>query len=94
MTQTRFVRSPGALSRRVGAEVLLASPGRADIDRLSDSAGAVWSLLDEPRTAPALVGALSEAYGVSPGGIATDVEALLGDLVHRGWVEEIGSGDD
>jgi len=90
---TRFVRSPGALSRRVGGEVLLAAPGRGDIDRLSDSAGAVWSLLDEPRTMPGVVGSLSEAYGIAPERIAADVEALVDDLVRRGWVEEIAAGD-
>jgi hypothetical protein len=90
---TRFVRSPVALSRRVGGEVLLAAPRRPDIDRLSDSAGAVWSLLEEPMPAPALVAALSEAYGIPEERIAVDVEALLADLVHRGWVEEVAADD-
>jgi hypothetical protein len=90
---TRFVRSPVALSRRVGGELLLAAPGRTEVDRLSDSAGAVWSLLEEPMAAPALVTTLSEAYGVPEERIAADVEALLADLVRRGWVEEVAVDD-
>jgi len=90
---TRFVRSRVALSRRVGGEVLLAAPGREDIDRLSDTAGAVWSLLEEPMPAPALVARLSEAYGVPEERIAADVEVLLADLVRRGWVEEVPPDD-
>lgn len=90
---TRFVRSSVALSRRVGGEVLLAAPDGTEIDRLSDSAGAVWSLLEEPMAVPALVTTLSEAYGVPEERIAADVEALLADLVRRGWVEEVAVDD-
>lgn len=90
---TRFVRSSNVLSRRVGGEVLLAAPSRTEIDRLSDSAGAVWTLLEEPLTMPAVVATLSEAYGVPGGRIASDVEALLDDLVRRGWVEEVATDD-
>lgn len=86
---TRYVRSRAALSRRVGGEVLLASPGRPDVDRLSDSAGAVWSLLEEPTPASTVVAALSDAYGIPLEQIRADVEALLADLVTRGWVEEV-----
>lgn len=90
---TRFVRSRVALSRRVGGEVLLAATDRPDIDRLSDSAGAVWTLLGEPLTKSVVVANLSEAYGVPGGQIAADVEALLDDLVRRGWVEEVATDD-
>lgn len=90
---TRFVRSRTALWRRVGGEILLAAPGRPDVDRLSNSAGAVWTLLEEPMPASALVATLSDAYGVPRGQITGDVEALLADLQARGWVEEvIGDG--
>jgi Coenzyme PQQ synthesis protein D (PqqD) len=91
---TRFVRSPNVLSRRVGGEVLLAHPSRPEVDRLSDSARAVWTLLEEPDTAPAVVAALSEAYGVPPNQIEADVRALLDDLVQRGWVEEVASNGE
>lgn len=90
---TRFVRSRAALWRRVGGEVLLAAPGRPGMDELSESAGAVWTLLEKPMPASALVAALSEAYGVPPGRIAGQVDTLLQDLVARGWLEEAPGGE-
>jgi hypothetical protein len=89
----RFVRSRAVLSRKVGGEVLLAAVGRPEVDRLSDSAGAVWSLLEEPMQTSAVVEVLSEAYGVPSRQIAGDVETLVADLLARGWVEEVGADD-
>jgi hypothetical protein len=92
MNEPAFVRSPNALSRSVDRETLLAAVDREDVDRLSPSAGAVWSLLDRPRTVSALVDDLSAVFDVTQGRIAKDVETLLSDLVSRGWVEEVSGG--
>lgn len=89
MTEARFVRSPRALFRSVGAEVLVTAPDREDVDRLSPTAGAVWSLLGEPRTLSTLVDDLADAFGAPRERIAADVRVLVTDLVRRGWVEEV-----
>jgi pyrroloquinoline quinone biosynthesis protein D len=87
MTESAFVRSTSALSRTVGPEVFLAAPDRDDVDRLSPTAGAVWGLLDRPRTISSLVDELSRAFDAPRERLAEDVEALLADLAGRGWVE-------
>jgi hypothetical protein len=83
-----FRRSPEILWRAAGREVLLARPGREDFDRLSETGGLVWSLLEVPRTLEALVETMAEAYGLRPDAIAADVEGLIGELRRRGCVEE------
>jgi hypothetical protein len=89
MTEPAFVRSPDALSRSVAGEVLVTAPGREEVDRLSPSAVAVWSLLDDPSTLSAVVEQLVEIFQAPPSTIAGDVEVLLRDLVRRGWVREV-----
>ena len=88
MTQTRLRRSPRVLWRSVGAEVIIAEPGRTDFELLSGSGGAVWRALDGPRTFPELVDALAAEHGVEADSIEGDVRHLVGTLTARGLVEE------
>jgi len=88
VTQPRLRRSPRVLWRSVGAEVILAEPGRTDFELLSGSGGAVWRALDGPRTLPELVDALAAKHGVEAGSIERDVRQLVGTLTARGLVEE------
>jgi hypothetical protein len=83
-----FQRSPGALFRRVGGDVILARPGREDFDSLSSTASAAWELLDTPKGLDQLVNELAVQYGMQPHSITSDVAALLLDLLRRGWIEE------
>lgn len=92
-THIRFQRSPDALYRRVGEEILLAKPELDDFDALSTTAAATWELLQNPRTLSDVVQLLAAAYAVSPQLISSEVEALLRDLLRRGWIEE-ADGDD
>lgn len=89
MTEPAFVRSPDVLSRSVAGEVLVTAPGREEVDRLSPSAVAVWSLLEEPRTLSAVVEHLMETFHAPRAKIAGDVEVLLANLVQRGLVSEV-----
>lgn len=93
MTEPAFVRSTSALSRTVGGEVLLAAPGRDDVDRLSPTAGAVWSLLEVPRTASSLVDELCDAFDAPRQRIEADLDALLTDLATRGWIREVPASE-
>jgi len=88
VTQTRLRRSPLVLWRSVGAEVILAEPGRTDFELLSGSGGAVWRALDGPRTLAELVDALAVEHGVEAASIEGDVRQLVGTLSARGLVEE------
>jgi hypothetical protein len=89
MTEPAFMRSPVALSRSVAGEVLVTAPGREEVDRLSPSAVAVWSLLEEPLTLSGVVEQMVDIFQAPRATIARDVEGLLGDLVRRGWVQEV-----
>lgn len=88
---TLIRRSPGALWRRVVDEVLVALPGRDDIQKLVGPAAAAWALLELPRAIPELVEELSQIYGVERHRIASDVEHLVSDLLARGSIVEVGS---
>jgi Coenzyme PQQ synthesis protein D (PqqD) len=91
MTGTAFVRST-ALSRTVDGEVLLTAPGREGVDLLSATAGAVWSLLEEPRTATWLVDEVCRRFEVPRERIEAGVGQLLADLAERGWIREVDVG--
>jgi hypothetical protein len=89
MTGQRYRRSPAALHRTVGHEVLLAEADRDGFDVLPGTAASVWTLLEEPATLPELSHELARTYGTPVERIATDVEPLLDELVRRGWLERI-----
>jgi hypothetical protein len=89
LTQGLFRRSPDALFRRVGGEMILASRHRDDFDSLSSTASVAWELLDTPKGLDQLVQELASAYDMHPPTILPDVAALLLDLLRKGWVEEV-----
>ncbi len=89
----RYRRSPAVLFREAAGDVLLARPGKAGVDLLSGTAGAVWRLLDRPRSLPELSAELGDRYGVAPATVGRDVEPLLGELVRRQMVEELEGVD-
>jgi hypothetical protein len=84
-----FQRSPEALTRRVGADVLVTTPGDVDVHELSGGAMAVWAVLETPRTLTELVGDLADAHAAQPAEIADDVEGCLLTLMAFGVVEEV-----
>ncbi len=92
-----FRRSAEALSRRVGAEVLVTTPGDPDVHELSGGASAVWLGLEIPSTLPVLVGRLALGYGVRAGQISAQVEECVMTLLGLGLVVEqrapAGSGE-
>lgn len=84
-----FRRSPEALFRRVGGDIILATPQREDFDSLSSTASAAWELLDTPKGLDELVNEMAVEYRMQPQSIVSDVAALLLDLLRRGWIEEV-----
>jgi hypothetical protein len=92
VTTTRLRRAPHVLWRSVGAEVILAEPGRTDFELLSGSGGAVWRALDDPRTLGELIEALAAEHGVEADAIKDDVRQLVHTLSARGLVLEGDEG--
>jgi len=88
-SSVRFRRSPSALFREVGPEVLLAAVERPGFDVLSGPATDVWDLLDRPQTLDELVASLADRYDAPRTSIETDVQRLLDELTRRGWIEEV-----
>lgn len=88
LNEGTFRRSPDALFRRVGGDIILATPEREDFDSLSSTASAAWELLDTPKELDELVNELALEYRMPPHSIVSDVAALLLDLLRRGWIEE------
>jgi hypothetical protein len=85
----RYVRTGEVLWRRVGAEVLLATPTGSDVERLSLPASAAWRLLDRPRTVPELTASLAGEFPLDGDEIADRVEALVDALESRGLLERV-----
>jgi hypothetical protein len=84
-----FRRSPNALFRRVGGDIILAAPGREEFDSLSSTASTAWELLDTPKDLDTLVKQLALEYRMEEHSIVSDVASLVLDLLRRGWIEEV-----
>ena len=90
-----YARAPDVLSRSFADEVLLAAPRRDEVDQLKGPAADVWDLLDGPRTLDQVVIELKRRYGGAPvEKVRDEVQALLDDLVVRGWVHVVAEDDD
>ena len=88
-----FRRSPSALWRRVGDEVLIADAEGPDISSLSPPASAAWLHLERPRTREDLIDELVVRLGVPAKEIAAHIERSLGQLEERGWlIRTVGDG--
>lgn len=88
----RYRRSPAALSRTVGNEVLACLPDWDEIDRLSASGGAIWRRLSEPRTLSELCAEVSAEFAVRPADVREDVRKFVALLVKRGLVQRVPRG--
>lgn len=85
----RLRQAPAVLSRVVGDEVIVAARDRDDFESMSETAGAVWRLLDEPRSPQEVAEILGRTYDAAPEAISRDVERLLDDLMRRRLIERI-----
>lgn len=53
---------------------------------LTDTAAAIWGLIDGARDRDGLIAALSESYGVDRSSIAADVDRFLAQLGEAGFL--------
>jgi Coenzyme PQQ synthesis protein D (PqqD) len=90
-----YMRADDILSRSFADEVLLAAPRRNEVDQLKGPAADVWDLLDRPRTLPEIIEQLKKRYfGAPVERVKDDVQALLDDLVDRGWIRAVNDVED
>lgn len=84
MSDPAYRRSSDVLWRNVGPEVLLTRPTTETTDVLSETAAAVWRLLERRRSALEIADRLDGFEGRAEE-IAAGVDALLMDLVRRAY---------
>lgn len=89
----RFRQSKAVLSRRVGAEVILAARERRDFNALEGPAAEAWRFLEVPRTLPDLAAAVARRFDEPAERVFPEVSALLDDLIERGLIEEVVEED-
>ena len=93
MNRPRYRRSPAALYRRAGADVLATTPADPEIHELSGGAVAVWEALTSPLDADELSARLASEHGVGADGIAEQVRRCLEELAGLDLVEEVREQD-
>jgi hypothetical protein len=84
-----YARATGALWRRVGGEVLLATPEGPDVASLSVPASAVWLQLDRPRTTGELAESLAGDFSLEAREIRGRLDDLVQQLEARGWLVRV-----
>ena len=89
-----YKHAEGVLSRSYADEVLLAAPRRNEVDQLSGPAADVWVVLDRPLRIDDIVERLTKLYGAPVERVKDDVQALLDDLVERGWLQVVEDVED
>ena len=90
----RYRRSAEILERSFGGHVLVTLPEQEDVELLSGTAASVWLLLAAPgRTPEEIARRLARDFAATPETVQADVERLLKELAHRGWIAEIPDGD-
>lgn len=88
-----FQRATGAVSAAVDGETVVLSPADMRYHGLNETAAAIWSELDQPRSLDELVERLCERYDVDPETCRRDVDACLTTLMEYGAVVTTTSSD-
>lgn len=86
---TRYRHNPEALSRSVGASLIVSTGHRETLDELSGGAATAWDLLRFPRTFPELVEKLSQLHQIGSPTFTEEIGRMLDDMVERKLVEEV-----
>jgi hypothetical protein len=97
LPETRLVREPSFVARRVAGELLLVPIRRHASEMegmfsLNETAAFVWDLFDGAHTPEQLRDALVDAFDVSPVEAEIDVRELILQLLEIGAVKEIEAG--
>lgn len=88
MADARYRKAEGYVSTGVEDDVVLMSLEAGSYYGIGGAGGAVWAMLDEPRSEAELVEGVMAAYAVDRETCTADVRAFLADLKAKGLVEE------
>ena len=86
--RTVYRRSPHALYRNIGPDVLAMLPGAEDMHVVSGPAAVIWDLLSEDAGLDEMIGEIADLYEHPTEEVTPALEVCLRDLVDRGLVEE------
>ena len=82
-----LTKDPAAFAEtRIDDEIVIMNLASGDFFSLTDSAAAIWDLLDGSRNRAAVLAALADAYDAPQADLATDVDAFLGELRAGGLI--------
>ena len=82
-----LTKDPAAFAEtRIDDEVVIMNLASGDFFSLTDSAAAIWDLLDGTRNRAAMLAALAERYEASPVELASDLDIFLGELRGGGLI--------
>jgi hypothetical protein len=84
----RPIPAPGVVVEDLDDDVCLY---RSDIDEvlvLNQSAGDIWRLADGDRSVETIATRLADVYGTDEATMRTDVQAVVADLLTRGYLVE------
>ena len=83
---TTYRRAEGAASAEVDGDVVVLSPSDLRYHSLNATAGAIWELLDTPRSLDGIVDALLEVFDVDHDTCRAEAESCLTHLAEVGVV--------
>lgn len=82
-----LTKDPAAFAEtRIDDEIVIMNLASGDFFSLTDSAAAIWDLLDGSRDRAAVLAALGDEFDVAPGELAGDLDTFLGELRAGGLI--------
>lgn len=83
-----YQRAKSLMEAELGDEIVALDADAGQCFGFNAVAASAWRLLERPLESSALQGALRDEYEVAPGQCATEVDALLQDLIAKGLVRQ------
>ena len=82
-----LTKDPSAFAEtRIDDEIVIMNLASGDFFSLTDSAAAIWDLLDGSRNRAAVLAALSGDYAAAQADLARDLDVFLGELRAGGLI--------
>jgi len=82
------VKQPGFAAANLGEELAVLNLASGSYLGFNATAAHLWRLLDQPKTLPELVAAMTVEFNVDEAQCRTELEALLGGLSQAGLIRQ------